>query len=729
MLGPATEAPADIIPAGDRSAPLPLRLWHYYRAACKAGTDASVVDAHFALYALAPVLIGRLRRLPLVVHFQGPWAAESAVQGHSGLNIAGKRLVERAVYRRADTVIVLSYAFKRLLVDEYRVPPWRIQVIPPGVDLAAFHPGDRRAARTALCLPAEGPMVLAVRRLVPRMGLDVLLEAWALIRSRFPEALLVICGEGPQLGSLTTQAARLGISPTVRFLGRVDEVTLALTYQAADLAVVPSSALEGFGLIVLEALASGTPVLGTDVGGLPEVLSGLDPQLICAAGNAPAMADRLCTMLESSSNRPSARQCRDYAQHFNWEATAKQHRGIYADVQSPPRPKLRIVYIDHCARLSGGELALLRLLPSMHSVDAHVILAENGPLVAKFLQAGISVEVIGMPDSTRDVPRGSVRAGALGHLHVPSVARYILRLAIRLRHLNPDLVHTNSLKAALYGGMAGRLAGVPVVWHIRDRISSDYLPNTAVRLVKAASRRLPNAVISNSQSTCDALGDTGMIQAVIPSPIATTFHARGLAGRPGRLPGALRVGIVGRLAPWKGQDLFLRAFARSFPTEPVTAVIIGSALFGETAYEETLHRTVEDLGLTGRVEFRGFRDDICSELALLDIVVHASITPEPFGLVVAEAMACGLPVIAAGSGGPAEMIEDGVSGILYPMGDALGLSTALSRLAPDRALQDSMGAAAHIRTAQFLPEVIARQVMATYLRVLDLPDSELSLLQ
>src|SRR5207244_9289725 len=164
---------------GRQRQPLPLRLPSYAIAARAAGRDATVVDAHFALYARLPLLLPSLRRRPLGVHFHGPWADESRAEREVGPGIAVKRAVERSVYRRAERLVVLSAAFKQVLVERYGISPWRIDVVPPGVDLDAFSPGDRVAARRRLGLPAEGPVVVAARRLVARTGVHVLLEAWA----------------------------------------------------------------------------------------------------------------------------------------------------------------------------------------------------------------------------------------------------------------------------------------------------------------------------------------------------------------------------------------------------------------------------------------------------------------------------------------------------------------------------------------------------------------------
>ena len=241
---------------------------------------AEIVDTHFALTAL-PFISGLLRHRPLVVHFQGPWADESAATGQSKVVCGLKRVVERLVYRRAAAFVVLSQSFRRLLIERYGVSPWNIEVIHPGVDLGHFTPGSKEAARSALGVPVHGPVVITVRRLVPRMGLDVMVEAWAQLRPKLAgEAHWFVVGDGPSRTGLEAQVARLNMEGSVHFMGEVDDDLLVECYRAADLSIVPSLELEGFGLSTLESLACGTPVVASDVGGLREALGGLADDLL-----------------------------------------------------------------------------------------------------------------------------------------------------------------------------------------------------------------------------------------------------------------------------------------------------------------------------------------------------------------------------------------------------------------------------------------------------------------
>src|SRR4051812_47170014 len=262
----------------------------------------------------------------------------------------------------------------------------------------------------------------------------------------------------------------------------------------------------------------------------------------------------------------------------------------------------RVVFVDHVARISGGEIALLRLLPALaNHVDVHVVLGEDGPLVARLREAGITTEILPLATRVRDVRKERVRPGRVDALAAAQVAPYVLRLRRRLRDLDADIVHTNSLKAAFYGGLAGRLAHVPVVWHVRDRIAPDYLPRAAVRFVRLASRVLPTAVIANSRTTLDTLPRLRRGQ-VIGSAVPDSVE-RAPIHTP-RDEDDLTLGVVGRIASWKGQHVFLDAFAEAFRGTAVRGRIVGSALFGEEAYAESLRRQVDRLGISEQIEFR-----------------------------------------------------------------------------------------------------------------------------
>ncbi len=713
VIGPAAGAPAAIAATARHDLPLARRLGAFWLAARRGARGAEVVDAHFALYAAAPLLFGARRRRPTVFHFHGPWADENAAAGdRSRLKRALRAALERRVLHRADAHVVLSSAFRRVLVERHGVAPWSINVWAPGVELEEFTPGDRLQARARLAIDPAAFVAICARRLVARMGIDLLLDAWTEIEHELPAgSMLLLVGDGPLREALAARAAKPPLAGCVRVMGRLSDEALIEAYRCADVAVVPSVAVEGFGLVVLEAAACGTPSIVSDVGGLPEAAAALEPSLVVGAGDARALGARLQAAAHGAL--PTRAATRSYAERFAWPAVAQRHRALHRRLVAGERDeRLRVVYLDHVARLSGGEIALLRLLGHLRGVNAHVILGEEGPLAARLAQAGISVEVLPIATATRDVRKDTVHLGGASPAALFGTLTHVARLTLRLRRLRPDLVHTNSLKAGVYGSLAANAAGIPVVWHLRDRLSADYLPRPAVPLVRRLVGRMADGVVANSSATLDTLAPRAQLQRVIPDSVELSPYPR----TPD--PSTTTFGMVGRIAAWKGQDLFLHAFAAAFPNGAQRAVIVGAPLFGEEAYELQLRALVSRLGLTERVQLRGFREDVWRELAEMDVLVHASVIPEPFGQVVLEGMAAGLAVIAPDEGGPAEVIADGETGRLFAARSVVALAAAMQALEADPGARERLGSAARRAVGAYHPARVGEQLEGVYADVL-----------
>jgi glycosyltransferase involved in cell wall biosynthesis len=321
-----------VVPVCPTAAPLILRWWRFRgHAARRLKEGYALVAAHFALNTFP--LLDLLDGCPLVIHFHGPWALEAEREGGGRLGANVRRAMERTVYRRGVLSITLSRAFARVLESGYGIPGERIRVVPGGVELAPFaelpSSGD---ARALLGWPEDRPVVLAVRRLVRRMGLEDLVEAADVVRRSRRDVLLLLAGSGPLHGKLEAQIRARGLDGHVRLLGRLRDDQLPLAYRAADLTVVPTVALEGFGLIAVESLAAGTPVLVTPVGGLPEVVAGLAPELVVEATGASALADALLRALRGDLRLPGSDACREYARaHYDSRQVALRVAEVYRE--------------------------------------------------------------------------------------------------------------------------------------------------------------------------------------------------------------------------------------------------------------------------------------------------------------------------------------------------------------------------------------------------------------
>ena len=387
---------------------------------------------------------------------------------------------------------------------------------------------------------------------------------------------------------------------------------------------------------------------------------------------------------------------------------------------------IRVLYLNHTAKPSGAEFALARLLKPIDrdKVTPLALLAEDGPLAGLLESIGVQVRVLPLSDDVREVRKDSLSAGALAKpkqsTQILSYAQQIARFA---RRNNVQIIHTNSLKAHIYGSIAGKMAKIPVVWHVRDFIDTSYLPAPAVKGVRWMANAMPLHIVTVSQSVLDqlqlkntakgevlydGLGEEEMAVFNVPDDESSTRND------------AMSIGAIGRIGPWKGQHIFLDAAAKVLAEgHDAKFVIVGAPLFGEDEYERELHAQIEKLGIGSHVKMLGFRRDVPELLKGLDIVVHASTSADPLPNVVLEGMAAGKPVIGSRGGGVPEMIVHGETGLLSAMGDADELAQNIKTLLQNPQRAHAMGQAGYKRVRQlFSADRAARQIEDVYARML-----------
>lgn len=322
-----------VTPFATPDMPLHKRIVALRRAAAKLRDERmpDVLAAHFALYA-APVF-GQFPKTPKVVHFHGPWGEESAHSASGRASVVLRRALERHVYKRGNLHIVLSKAFGEVLETRYGVNPATLRVVPGCVDVGHFSANiERREARAALGLPQDRPLLFCIRRLVSRMGLEDLVDAMSVVRQSMPDVLLTIAGKGALMEPLQARIDELGLSRNVRLAGFVADEALPLWYRASDLSIVPTVALEGFGLTTIESLASGTPVLVTPVGGLPEAVARLSDNLVLESSGAAALGSGVVDALLGRRVMPNEAECREYARaNFDLPVIAAQIATVYRE--------------------------------------------------------------------------------------------------------------------------------------------------------------------------------------------------------------------------------------------------------------------------------------------------------------------------------------------------------------------------------------------------------------
>jgi hypothetical protein len=209
-------------------------------------------------------------------------------------------------------------------------------------------------------------------------------------------------------------------------------MTLPIFYSACDFTVVPSRAAEGFGLVVLESFGCGTPVVVTDVGGLREAVGPLAAQLVVPANSLGALTDRMS--LACDGVLPSRTECVEAAREMDWHRVYERHAGLmYSE-----RERTRVLIFDHCSKLSGGEIALSRILANLTKSDVHVVLGSEGPLVQVLRDLQIGVSVLPLPTGIGDLGREQAVPILKEWRLFKDAFVYVLRLRRLMRIWQPD---------------------------------------------------------------------------------------------------------------------------------------------------------------------------------------------------------------------------------------------------------------------------------------------------
>lgn len=371
---------------------------------------------------------------------------------------------------------------------------------------------------------------------------------------------------------------------------------------------------------------------------------------------------------------------------------------------------MRVAFLSVSDQIGGSEVMLLEIMRELRraqpSWSLHLVLPGNGPLADRAAALGVAVVPLPMPASLARLGEW----GMAGRRHA-AIAVRLLRVAAdlpsyerRLREvlsaIDPDVVHTNGLKAHIVAARARRKRP-GLVWHMHEYVSGRPMTRALVRRYAARA----SVIVANSDSVAaDVRGITGSrapirvihnaVDLVRFSPAGPREDLDGLCGLERASDGTVRVGLVATLSRWKGHETFLRALATLPPALPVRGYIIGGALYdtdGSQHSVEDLRALAASLNLDRRVGFAGFVHSVERVMRALDVVVHASTMPEPFGLVIAEAMACGRVIVTSGTGGAGELVRDGVDAVTHRPGDFVHLAAQLERLATDSALRERIG--------------------------------------
>ena len=699
-----------------------LRLWRFLRA-----ERPDILHTHLFRANTWGRLLGRALRVPVIVSHEHSLTRDQ---------IEGRRrtwmlsAIDTATARCCDKIIAVSEATKQRLMEN-SVPEEKVEVVLNSIDTRAFaKAASGEAIRGEFGL--EGATVVTmVARLAASKNHALLIEAFRRLHARRPEARLLIVGSGPLESALRAQAEAM---PTgaVKFAGTRTDIAAIMA--ASDVVVLCSEA-ETFGRVLVEAMASAKPVIGTAVDGIPEVIVDGQTGLLVAPGDCAGLAEAMETLLgnrelaarmgragqawaeERFDIRKSVERCQriycdllaasaagkeagSQAKREGRAASAGDHAGL-EEIASEERyspgsatvavrhdGKPRILYIITRAERGGAQMHLLNLASAMREdFDVAVATGEEGYLTEECREKGIAVHVL--PHLQRQVwPISDLWA--------------LWEIKKLIERIEPDLMHAHTFKAGFLGRLASYMAGVPSVYTMHSWLfGTPALPRVWGLLGPPCERlgaRWCNRVITVSE----AGASLARKHRVAPPAKIVTIHngirdcpERAMAGRD-RSPVVVPVIImVARFTEVKEHDVLLRAFA-SIPAGPRLRLI------GEGPLRENSEKLARELGVSDRVEFLGDREDVASLLASSDLFVLVT-KFEMFSLSILEAMRAGLPVIASDVGGNGEAIENGKSGFLVPGGSVTALAEALSLVLDDADLRLCLGRAARQRfTERFL---------------------------
>jgi glycosyltransferase involved in cell wall biosynthesis len=558
------------------------------------------------------------------------------------------------------------------LASELSIGKDRIVVLPNPVDLDAIRAATRAACPKSGPWSGPGPHLLAVGRLAPEKGFDLLLQALVAVRQRFPATELLIAGAGPEETALKTQYHSLGLETAVRFAGHVHS-PYGL-YAGASLFVL-SSRHEGMSNALLEAAVAGLPIVSTPAsGGIVDLLHTLEGAWLAQEISAGALASALLEALgqlgpEQRFQRsfPRTRSSEDQgsplADEFAFESALERYEELIDSACAGPEPKHVALVIPTLDRLAGAERHVMLLARGLRTggwqVSVVALAGSGGTAAIELAGADIAFLSLGMRKGLAD-PRGW------------------MRFIQWLRRARPDVVHAHLPHAAWLARWSRLCAPVPV---LVDTLHSSSTGTMGRRLGYRVSRRLPDQVTAVSRSVADSHRAARMVDAKTLAVLHNGVDvAAWLPDEAARIAVHRELGLTdeflwfaaGRLDAVKDYPTLLKAMAAvALPAHLIVA--------GDGPLLRELTDLALRLGLGSRVHFLGFVPEAKRWFQAGDALVLSS-RWEGLPTALLEAAACGLPAVATDVPGSRDVILNGDTGLLVPPMDPPALAAAMNTM-------------------------------------------------
>jgi len=354
---------------------------------------------------------------------------------------------------------------------------------------------------------------------------------------------------------------------------------------------------------------------------------------------------------------------------------------------------LKILFVNHVSLVSGAEKVLLTLVTSLDrdAVTAVVICPENGPLVKKLTSRDIIVRLIPMSSLVRTCnPLKLLK-------YLWCSIRFCKLLRHQVKELDIDIIHCNSFTAVLYSLLPAKLSKTPIIWHMHDILQARLSNKIFIRL----AAHWTDKIICVSHATKKRLLEFGVDE----KKCEVIYNsADQLSSQQQKTQGEFRkefgigdnarvVTMIGQIAQWKGQHVFIEAVSKLADRYTHIKYVIAGDILNQTEqlYKQHIHQMTDSLNLNDRIIFTGFRDDVQKIINDSDIIVHASVKPDPLPTVIIEAMSANKPAVATNVGGVPELVVDNETGFLVPPADSEQLAQAISKLLDDPEMANKFG--------------------------------------
>ncbi len=613
--------------------------------------------------------------------------------------------IEKLFSKVTDRVICCSNSVKRFNIKHKRSDPAKTITI---------YNGTKSQGKKNNHRDVDNINIVCVASLVSNKGHRYLLEAVKrLCTSGINNITLQVIGEGPLKDDLVGYARKLGIADRVIFLGIQENVNSIM--EGADICVLPSIDIEGLGISLIEAMSHGKPVIGTRIGGIPEVVEDGVSGLLAEPKSSKSFEQQLKKLIkdEKLRNIMGENGKNRFDRFFRAESMLRKIESVYSTLLKEKNiGSANILYLHNKTKISGGEQSLLNLWKNLNDNKyvPHLVIPNSGPFEEEAKKISLKVEFINIP---------KWRLKSLFKLIIA-----FLKLLKYCRKNKIKIIHSYTPRNNILSALVGRLLGIRIVWHERNLIFGSEMD------ISKIFQFLPDRIICNSHAIAKRFqrksGLPPKIKVVKNGVDTKKFSPKytdKVSSQDFHSNGKKIVGLVSNLGKRKMPEYFIAACPHILKEHPNTQFLVVGGEFSknDSGRLKELKLKAESLGVSNQVVFTGYRKDVADIIKSFDIGVAVT-EKEACSRAILEIMASEKPVVAFDTGGNSELIEHNVTGRLVKFGDIIGIAKSISALLKDDEKREAMGKCARqIAKTKFDIRINTQQTEDVYSDLLQLP--------